>query len=547
MTSHAAIAEPHAPRRAAAAGRRTPPGGPLIRATPARAAEATVGRADVRFGLVVAGAFLLTLLPRVLLHEMWRDEWQAWMLAATSPTLGELFARLRYEGHPGGWHLLIWLASRVWDDPAAMKLLHAAIAAGTAFVVAAYMPLSRVLRVLACLGYFVLFEYAAVSRNYGLGLLPLLGFAAVHTRRPHAWVWQGVLLAVAAQANLFAALLAGAGGCVAIGRWWADGRPSSGRFAVGAGVLGLGLLLCCVQVYPPEDRQYAESIFSLPMGDVAERGGRVAAGLWRSFAPLPDPSRAWWGNNVLDVTLRHGGLLKAVQPALGLLALGLIVWLLPRRRGAITMGLVGGGAFLSFLFLAFPGGLRHQGHWVVLALTCLWLGGGTATLPRAKRVGWAVVLGVQAVGGVIASVADVATPFSASRAVAEHIEAEYPPDVAIMGGRDFAVSPVSGVLGRPIYYPGPDRWGTFLKWDEKRTLPTVVADLSAAARSLSRDEAGRSRTVLLIVSDPVGGDALTANVGDDFKPVGRFADATVEDERYTLYEFAPPPRREGRP
>ena len=34
-------------------------------------------------------------------HEMWRDEIQAWLLARDSASVFELFAHLKYEGHPG--------------------------------------------------------------------------------------------------------------------------------------------------------------------------------------------------------------------------------------------------------------------------------------------------------------------------------------------------------------------------------------------------------------------------------------------------------------
>ena len=41
---------------------------------------------------------------------MWRDEPQAFMLAAASQTPLDLFAKLKYgsEGHPGLWYLLLW-------------------------------------------------------------------------------------------------------------------------------------------------------------------------------------------------------------------------------------------------------------------------------------------------------------------------------------------------------------------------------------------------------------------------------------------------------
>ena len=494
--------------------------------------------ADRRFGAVVALVYLALLLPRIYAHVLWRDEWQAWMIAVPTPSFGEFLGRLAYEGHPGLWHVLLWVAGRFWPDPLAMKLLSALVATGVVFVVAGFAPFSRGVRVLICLGYFFAFEYAVVSRNYGLGLLPLLCFAALAQRRPRAYGWQGVALATAANANLFATLLAAAAGLVVAGRWLRDGRPHVRRFVAGASFLLAGLALCAWQMWPPADRQYV----TLAVGLDVPLAGRVLAGIWRAMVPLPYPGRFWWGNNVLDFTLARDGPLMAVQPLLGLAAAALVTWMLPRRLAALGLWLLGGAAMLALLYVVFPGGLRHQGHWFVLALLSLWVGGGFASLSPAKRRLWVALLCVQAAAGLIASAADVALPFSASRAAGDYIASHYPADASVIGEVDFAASPVAGVLGRPIYYPAADRWGTFIRWDARRRPVRDLAALAPLARRLSQEAvaAGRPPTVLLLISDrdqhPHGGRP-EREPGPSFRQVAAFEDATVDDERYRLFEF----------
>ena len=41
---------------------------------------------------------------RLFRHAMLRDELQSFMLAAASSRPLDLFAKLKYEGHPGLWH-----------------------------------------------------------------------------------------------------------------------------------------------------------------------------------------------------------------------------------------------------------------------------------------------------------------------------------------------------------------------------------------------------------------------------------------------------------
>jgi hypothetical protein len=43
---------------------------------------------------------------------MWLDELQAWLIARDSSSVIDLFKNLKYEGHPGLWHICLYLISR---------------------------------------------------------------------------------------------------------------------------------------------------------------------------------------------------------------------------------------------------------------------------------------------------------------------------------------------------------------------------------------------------------------------------------------------------
>jgi hypothetical protein len=62
-------------------------------------------------------ALLASNIVRTFRHAMWRDEMQVFLYGADSPTLPELFRNLEYEVHPDLWHLLVWFAARIYDDP----------------------------------------------------------------------------------------------------------------------------------------------------------------------------------------------------------------------------------------------------------------------------------------------------------------------------------------------------------------------------------------------------------------------------------------------
>lgn len=116
------------------------------------------------------------------LHGMWLDELQHWCLARDGGSLAELFHNTRNEGHPPLWHLLLFGITRFTADPAWMQVLHTAIGVCTAAVVLWRAPFVWWWRVLIVFGYFFLFEYTVVARNYGLALLFMLVAADVRHR-----------------------------------------------------------------------------------------------------------------------------------------------------------------------------------------------------------------------------------------------------------------------------------------------------------------------------------------------------------------------------
>lgn len=104
-------------------------------------------------------------------HEMWRDEIQAWLIARDSGSVFELFAHLKYEGHPGLWHLCLMPLTRITHSPVIMQVFHLLIAGIVVYLFVRYAPFNLLQKFLFCFGYFVLYEYAILARNYALGLL----------------------------------------------------------------------------------------------------------------------------------------------------------------------------------------------------------------------------------------------------------------------------------------------------------------------------------------------------------------------------------------
>lgn len=124
-----------------------------------------------RYAIFLTAAFLVICGFAITQHEMWRDEIQAWLLARDSASLSDLFRNLKYDGHQGLWHLILMPLARITTSPAIMQFTHLLIASTTVYLTAGYSPFSRLQKFLIVFGYFYCYEYALISRNYGLGVL----------------------------------------------------------------------------------------------------------------------------------------------------------------------------------------------------------------------------------------------------------------------------------------------------------------------------------------------------------------------------------------
>lgn len=142
--------------------------------------------------LAAYAALLAFIIP---FHEPWADEAQAWQLARSLP-LSTLFSTyLRYEGHPGLWHLLLSALIHLHIGYTGMRWLSGAIALLGVALLVFYAPFPRILRLTLPFTFFLAYQYAVVARGYVL--VPLLVFAA-------AAVWRRSPILVALLLGLLA-------------------------------------------------------------------------------------------------------------------------------------------------------------------------------------------------------------------------------------------------------------------------------------------------------------------------------------------------------
>jgi len=206
---------------------------------------------------LLLGAYVLQLALIVPRHEAWFDEAQAWLLARDSG-LWELFAeRLRYEGNPGLWHLILFALVRAGLPYEGLGWVSAAIAVAGAALLVHRGPFPLWVKAGLLFSFALGYQEAVVARSYVL-LPPLLfALAASWPSRSRRVGRIAVLLALIAAVSLHGLLIAGSFAALRaweLRRTWGrlDARRRRNHLVAGV-ALALQVVATAAVLWPPAD------------------------------------------------------------------------------------------------------------------------------------------------------------------------------------------------------------------------------------------------------------------------------------------------------
>lgn len=500
---------------------------------------------NFRFLLPAVLGYCALVLILLLRHEMWQDEWQAWLIARDSPSLPELLRNLRYEGHPGLWHLGLFPITRVTHNPLAMQLLHLLVAASAVYVFLRYAPFTRLQKILFVLGYFPFYEYAVISRNYALGVLGLFGYCALFCRPGRNYFLLGVILFFLCQTSVYGLMLAMVLAVILLGAALQEQAAGTWRAITGMILVLLGIGLSILQLIPPPESGFAVGWhFDLDL----PRLQSTLATVWQSYVPLPAPEYHFWGTNLI-ADPRWQALLAVILLAFGIL-------LFSRQPFPFLLYVLGTAGLLTFTYVKYPGSLRHHGHLYLLLIASLWLSSqevpGEGPAAPASRL-WSspgpsphislfhtlgdfcrarrdrvvtALLAAHLLAGLWAASLDLLYPFSASQDAARFIQERRLDRLAIVGDADDAASSVAGCLERRLYYPASRGWGSFIVWNRQRKTELAPGEVLSQAGALSRQ---RRQDVLLLLNHELPPGRFPVI------PLQQFTQSLVPVENYYLY------------
>lgn len=382
-------------------------------------------------------------------HEPWFDESQAWLLARDSSLFQLLADRVRYEGTPGLWHLLLWLLIRIGLPFDHLYVVSAVCALAGAALLLWKSPFPTPLRLLLVASYFFAYQFSIVARSYALDLVLIPALAYKFARRTDRPVIYGALVGLLANSNAHSFILAGILGAewlFALIRMQRIGHAWRGLVVAFA----LGFLALLV-AWPAADNAFRNPGF---------RAWPVLASLIFIGEAFADRLTFWSSSEPL--------ILERIYAAIVSLLLLLPSFLLFLRAGTLPLVLatIGGLTGFSVLIYAMP---WHSGILFLSWIFSLWIAWpalqASPALKRAVLITSTVVATVQATEATRAGLWDIHHIYSGSAQAARIIagfRAKHPQArIAAAGFQAIEVQP---------YFPG----NIFSNFHEGASQPSFV-------------------------------------------------------------------------
>ncbi|MEI9807338.1 MAG: hypothetical protein WDO16_05325 [Bacteroidota bacterium] len=221
-------------------------------------------------------------------HEMWGDEIHSWNIAKGSAGFSDLISNSRYEGHPPVWYIILWSVSKFTHNLEYVQAVHLIIASLAVFLILFFSSFPLTTRILMPFGYFFLFEYAVISRNYAPAVLLVICICLVMRKHfRYKLLLYYFLLFLLSNTHVQAILLAASLHLYFLLFTYEENKSKSNTTLH----ILLGILIALPAVYfifPPADSQL-NTQFWMDRWSI-HRVTAFSQGPLRAFLPVP----AWW-------------------------------------------------------------------------------------------------------------------------------------------------------------------------------------------------------------------------------------------------------------
>jgi hypothetical protein len=424
-------------------------------------------------------------------HELWQDELQAWIIAGESKNFLDLLFNLRFEGHPALWHFLLFVAQFISKMPETMQVVHFLIIISVGWIMVFNSPFTFLQKAAILGGYFFLFEYNIVTRNYAIGLLCLMLILVWFKDYKENRLKLGILFFLMTNSNLYAALLAGVLllALIIYSLQNADNKISlSNPMVLILLIAIIGFIFSAWQIMPNEhNRNYLR----YPDGLDFERIKFSFVNFTKVLIPLPNINQiTWWNTNSL--------ISNPMQISNGEFIFSFILFLVPigwfyKNRISLLVYVCSSLLITTFTYITWVPYIRYIGHIYLAIISAWWLNISLDSKKlnadiffNFKKYGLTLMLIVQLIAGFMAYWGDFKSKFSRVKDTASFILTNKLDADVMFGYTDYTTTGLCAYLNKPLFFVQRDTLGKFVYWDDKRNhFMDIKTALDSAASKIN--------------------------------------------------------------
>jgi hypothetical protein len=396
-------------------------------------------------------------------HELWGDEIHSWNIAKGSGSFIDLISNIRYEGHPPVWYVVLWAISKFTHNLAYVQTVHLVIALSIVFILLFLSPFPFATRLLLPFGYYFLFEYTIISRNYAIAVLLTFCICLIIKKSfRYKSLLYYLLVFLMSNTHLLAILLAAS---LHLYFLLVNVEQKKKQSVVLLHVL-LGLLIFLPSLYfifPPSDSQLNIQ-FWINRWNVHQLTAFIQAPLY-AFIPIP----AWWLYNTwnsqfLIVARESVGMLRVINLLISVLIPVIAFFILRKNKNAMILFLT--NFLLSFIIAVAVFSLtseRYAGFLFIGFIAAYWQYCDETPVTSKNKYLVNAFLIVQLIGSVFIVSKDILLPFSNAHRVNELLK-EVPGNEKTVADY-WALNTIAAFADRPFYCVDLQKEISFIQWN----------------------------------------------------------------------------------
>lgn len=486
------------------------------------------------FDYIVLILFVGISVSAVFFHEPWRDEAQAWLIARDIMNPVGFLYQMRYEGTPPLWHLIL-VGLNILNLPyVSMAIVHLIIISLAAFVLIKYSKFSRLQKFLILFGYFFIYEYNFIARNYALSVLLLFVISALYSYRFEKKVWYLFFVGLLATTNSHSFIITGILTLFYTFELYWNSKENGLKLNLKSYLYliipAAFILVSYYLVRNPDDLMpfYKDWYFNIFQ---PQDFNRIATAFSIAFVPIPLFRIDFWNSSIFEG-------MPFFKALIAILCYFSALFVLRKSKRTLILYFLISSALILFFLVKAPLSNRHIGFLFISWIFCLSISPNIKDLFAKKSFEnlfiYSILL-LQLFSGFLAVSYDIQNPFSAAAETKDYfIKSEIPKENTLIATYpSYVAESVLPYLPAKtqFYYLEYEEFHSYMIWNTKYNNSLSLNDEQVLDR-IQKVEGDYSVTYLVInhrISDP--------KVLEKFELVFESKwDIITDEERYFIYK-----------